>query len=394
MNEKNQSYIQSVALEGYKSIQHTEIDFEQGLNIIIGKNGSGKTNFLEFLFNIIFLRYTIFIGQEYSFNFKSFKFSVCNQGKITSVLVYREENLQTIEENNNADNIIKKTTYENIATLTEEDDEKKYQAERNIKNLFRNIKTKISYETPKNVSYIEQSHSFKFAAATSSIESNSKIYIPTNFIAKLDISFNRLVRDKKLANRKNNLNKIDWKNELENYFLNELAKNEFLKKVQKFSPIQDLRLSPNMSVYLRASETSIENIYIEFKVNNEWYSWDSLSDGTKRLFYIISEVVTAESIVLLEEPELGIHPHQLHLLMQFLKEQSETKQIILTTHSPQVLDILNVNELNKIIIAEMTEEGTKLRHLTEKQKKKATAYMEELFLSDYWVQNGGLEDEE
>lgn len=374
MNEKNQSYIQSVVLEGYKSIQHTKIDFEQGLNIIIGKNGSGKTNFLEFLFNIIFLRYIIPIGQEYSFNFKSFKFTVYNSGKIADVFVYRKENLQTIEENNNDNHILNKTTYENIATITEDVDDKKYHAERNIRNLFSKIKAKINYEIPRNVSYMEIPHNFKFSKYTKTIEGSSNIYIPTNFIYLLNMSINE------------NIDKgIDGLFAIDNCFLNELEKNALLKNLQKFSPIQDLRLSPNMSIYDRIREKSIENIYIEFKVSGEWYSWNSLSDGTKRLFYIISEVVTAESIVLLEEPELGIHPHQLHLLMQFLKEQSETKQIILTTHSPQVLDILNVNELDKIIIAEMTEEGTKLRHLTEKQKKKAVRYMEEQDnLSNFW----------
>ena len=44
-----QAYISKVHLKGYKSIKDLEIDFKPGLNIIIGPNGSGKTNFLEFI---------------------------------------------------------------------------------------------------------------------------------------------------------------------------------------------------------------------------------------------------------------------------------------------------------------------------------------------------------
>jgi predicted ATPase len=111
-----------------------------------------------------------------------------------------------------------------------------------------------------------------------------------------------------------------------------------------------------------------------------------LSDGTKRLFYLITEVTLTNGIVLLEEPELGVHPHQLHQIMLFLKEQAEDKQIILTTHSPQVLDVLNSDELDRIIIAEVhKEKGSQFRHLDEKTTAKAKYYLEdEGFLSDFW----------
>ena len=46
---EKQAYISRVHLKGYKSIRDLEIDFKPGLNIIIGPNGSGKTNFLEFI---------------------------------------------------------------------------------------------------------------------------------------------------------------------------------------------------------------------------------------------------------------------------------------------------------------------------------------------------------
>ena len=76
----------------------------------------------------------------------------------------------------------------------------------------------------------------------------------------------------------------------------------------------------------------------------------------------------------------------MHKLLQFIREQSREKQIILTTHSPQVLDILEPDELDRIIICSYDKEkGTQLNHLTQKQMDKAAKYMkEEAFLSDYW----------
>ena len=121
-------------------------------------------------------------------------------------------------------------------------------------------------------------------------------------------------------------------------------------------------------------------------IGNDWLPWSYLSDGTKRLFYIITECISIENgIILVEEPELGIHPHQLFKLMDFLKEQSRTKQVIITTHSPMVLDILNENELDRITIAEYDKE-TKFLKLNEEQISKAKEYINEVGeLSYYWL---------
>ncbi|MEY4927547.1 MAG: hypothetical protein RI894_1983 [Bacteroidota bacterium] len=43
------AYFKNVHLKGYKSIKDTQIEFLRGLNIIIGQNGSGKTNFFGIL---------------------------------------------------------------------------------------------------------------------------------------------------------------------------------------------------------------------------------------------------------------------------------------------------------------------------------------------------------
>jgi hypothetical protein len=165
-----------------------------------------------------------------------------------------------------------------------------------------------------------------------------------------------------------------------------------------YSPITSIRLNPDFNI-IRESESqkqTVTNFYLEFLVDQSWLPFNLLSDGTKRLFYIISELLSTYheifskdsdlNIVLLEEPELGIHPHQLHQLMQFIKEQSKEKQIILTTHSPQVLDAIEPDELDRIIICHSEpKNGTQLNHLTDEQIKKAKKYMtSEAFLSDYW----------
>ncbi len=185
---------------------------------------------------------------------------------------------------------------------------------------------------------------------------------------------------------------LENEGELKYTIQSEFDKSSLIIKVKQnlnlYTPIQDFRFNEGFSVKInKDNEVFINYLRLEFLVNDEWLDWQQLFDGTKRLFYIVAEVTAQEdSIILLEEPELGVHPHQLFKLMTFLKEQSNHKQIILTTHSPEVLNILTYDELDRIVVAEMTEKGTKMRHLTEKQVKKAQKYMAtELSLGDYWM---------
>jgi wobble nucleotide-excising tRNase len=165
--------------------------------------------------------------------------------------------------------------------------------------------------------------------------------------------------------------------------------------IRAATPISNIRISDGrITAGTIAGSLEAKGYFFEFETNNGFHSFDNLSDGIKRVLLLVANISglgsypkTAGSISfsLIEEPELGIHPHQLHLLMNFLKEQSKEKQIIITTHSPQVMDILEKDELDRIIIADFDpEKGSTFRHLTEKEVEKAQFIMEDEPLSNYW----------
>ena len=172
------------------------------------------------------------------------------------------------------------------------------------------------------------------------------------------------------------------------------SKFELNSQLKKYSPITELRINLNVNIYPIGDKILIENLLIDFKVNGFWVPWSYLSDGTKRLFYIITETLSVDNgLVIIEEPELGIHPNQLYSLMQFIKDQSRFKQIIVSTHSPIVLDILEPDGLDRINIAKMTDGGTKFYKLTPEQIIKTKLYIAETGeLSQYWL-HSDLEDE-
>src|SRR5690606_15746735 len=47
------THFRHIEIKGYKSIKHLSVEFLPGLNILIGKNNAGKTNFLNCLSDIL-----------------------------------------------------------------------------------------------------------------------------------------------------------------------------------------------------------------------------------------------------------------------------------------------------------------------------------------------------
>jgi predicted ATPase len=65
-----------------------------------------------------------------------------------------------------------------------------------------------------------------------------------------------------------------------------------------------------------------------------------LSDGTIRFLLLLAILANPEpeSLIAIDEPEVGLHPGMLPIVAEFAREAARRTQVILTTHSPQFLD--------------------------------------------------------
>lgn len=96
----------------------------------------------------------------------------------------------------------------------------------------------------------------------------------------------------------------------------------------------------------------------------KWFDASQESDGTLRIAGIISALLQTPAlpIIGIEEPELSIHPGAIALLFDFINQAAKTSQIILTTHSPEMLDYL---EPEQIRIIEKSTDFTKVHEMDE-----------------------------
>jgi predicted ATPase len=91
------------------------------------------------------------------------------------------------------------------------------------------------------------------------------------------------------------------------------------------------------------------------------------SDGTLRLLALLTAMYQQPSLSMLviEEPELTVHPKALAFLVDLLIERSAYQQVLITTHSPDLLNRLPAETLR---IVELEGGTTKIGPLSEEQK--------------------------
>ena len=98
----------------------------------------------------------------------------------------------------------------------------------------------------------------------------------------------------------------------------------------------------------------------------KWFASERESDGTLRVAGILTALLQEPSLPLIgvEEPEQTVHPGALPLLYDYLKEASRRSQVIVTTHSPAVLDLLDLEECRMFLVGR-GESGTEVRPLSQ-----------------------------
>lgn len=373
----NPAYISHVHLKGYKSIIDTEVELHSGLNIIIGPNGSGKTNFLEFL-----EQYITFESRNINGEFEVY-LKINEQDKETELSLKYIDICQDSGTQEMKIEIEERIADKKITHYLKFGE--KFNKSQQIQKTIQSLQpiTVISFDTPKNIDGLDKNFSLDLRKNT--LKLNHWSWSPVLFIN--DFIRNNFVN--KIVLKKEKLERKDLLDTLK-------IEEEVKRSLRKFSIIKDVRLERGISSIENGAFIYISQIGFEFLVNDSWLKWEMLSDGTKRLFYLITQITLNTGVCLLEEPELGTYPDQLDLIMMFLKEQAEEKQIILTTHAPRVLDHLKDEELNRIIVTKYEKnEGTKMRHLSNEDIQHIIEFRENKgYTSDLWTMTDFFEYEE
>ncbi|TSD88432.1 AAA family ATPase [Mycobacterium sp. KBS0706] len=115
------------------------------------------------------------------------------------------------------------------------------------------------------------------------------------------------------------------------------------------------------------------------------YKAHMLSDGTLRFICLATLLLQPETLlpdtVLIDEPELGLHPYAINLLADMLRQVAETKQVIVSTQS---VELLNCFTPADVVVAERQDGATTLKRL---DADGLGEWLEEYSLGELWKRN-------
>lgn len=150
--------------------------------------------------------------------------------------------------------------------------------------------------------------------------------------------------------------------------------------IQRVAPFfDDFQLEP--------AQLKPDSIILEWRHKNSDAYFDAtmLSDGTLRFIALATLFLQPDryrpSVILVDEPELGLHPYAITMLASLIKQASTKTQVIVGTQSPLLLDHFRPED---VLVADRVEGSTQLTRL---ESSKLATWLEDYSLGQLWEKN-------
>jgi predicted ATPase len=343
--------LQSIAVSGYKSIRELP-DFEmRNLNVLIGANGAGKSNFLG-LFR--------FLGAIDKFDLQKFVAKEAGANALVHFGSKRTERL-TFELKFDDDKVYA------AALISDKADRLIFEQER----IHRTPSSR--YESTLSGSFHEESRIFSLLAG---LNWNPRQYhfhdtSDTAYIKKTQASNDNLVLKADGANLAPYLRMLHQEHPL--------SYRSIVDTIRMVAPyFHDFVHRPGDPRHIKLEWLQVGNTETPFEAH-------VLSDGTLRFMclttLLLQPVALLPDVILIDEPELGLHPYAIAILVSMLQEVSESRQVLISTHS---VELVNALEPEDIVVVEAQDGASTFKRFSQAE---LSGWLEDYSLGELWLKN-------
>lgn len=399
--------IKKVRISNYKSFEDVEVDLGR-FNVLIGANASGKTNFVEvfrFLRDIAdyglenavslqggieFLR-NVKIGPSKNLSVKivydqQSTFQLSKGDRVLMIKLYEMIYEFAIEFNDSGKDFeISKDELTLKCGLFELEPAEKIKERGEGEISISNIKGNIVFNQnlseddifpnymlemiPPKTLLLETTPLF-FVPPFKKIFGNIRVY---EFERQLYKESTKITSKMELEEDGSNLAIV-----LQNILGNENEKRKFFNLIEDLLPfVSDLHVEKfaDKSLLFKMQE----------KYDSTYLPASSLSIGTKIIIALIIALYFEEKpLIVIEEPGMCLHPSLVSRIVTMMKEASEEKQIIATTHNQEMVKYVDLEDL--LFVSRNKEGFSTISRLNEKRGVK-TFLENEIGIEELYVQN-------
>ena len=139
--------------------------------------------------------------------------------------------------------------------------------------------------------------------------------------------------------------------------------------------------------YLEPERGYISLKWIDKSLNDYVLSADQFSDGSIRFISLATLLLQPEetmpSVIIIDEPELGLHPYAIDQLTEMIKDASKHVQVIIATQSPSILDGFSADD---VIVIER-DENNQCSTAKKLDAKDYKDWLDHYTLSELWDKN-------
>lgn len=357
-----------ISVDGFKSIASTGKIYLQPINLIIGPNGSGKSNFI----GVFSFLQAIKEGRLYEY--------VRTAGGAEELLFFGS-----------------KTTQEIKIRLSFENDVNAYSLDLKVDNndnLFP-LREEISFWNHKYPRpYTESLPSMEAGREAGISNPNLTVKVPHFIRTHLDKWRLYHVHDTSQSSPLRRTARVDDSDFLRPDGSNLAAFLYRLQETTEYSGAYSLirktvqRVAPFFDDFLLRPDNlnpDVIKLAWKHKSSDKYFGASAFSDGTLRFIALatlfLQPTVLRPSVILVDEPELGLHPSAITLLASLMSQASTETQIIASTQSPLLLDYFAPED---VLVANRVESATTLTRLDSSTLE---GWLEDYSLGQLWEKN-------
>ncbi|MCY4579435.1 MAG: AAA family ATPase [Chloroflexi bacterium] len=365
--------LESITIKGFKSIRDVTVELRD-INVLIGANGSGKSNFLE-IFSFLRTIHASRLSEQLVDEALALRQYIARGGGASRLLHFGPKFTENVEIGIKFD---RSAEYSILMDYTDADT-----------LSINRISARYSL-APSNEMLSEDAPSVrKNIPGTGSLE-----------ILSHDDAFHRLLSSWRLYHFHDTSRSAPIKktaNLHDNRYLradgSNLAAFLYLLREKHQDSYRFLRntirlVAPFFDDFiLEPLALNPDTIRLEWKHvgTDAYFDVSSLSDGTLRFIALATllqqPVELRPSVILLDEPELGLHPLAITMLASMVKSASVETQVILATQSPILLDHF---EPEDVLVADREDGATKFPRLNSDD---LAIWLKDYSIGELWEQN-------